>query len=91
VSGNLVGRFENGSGAMVETLVRMQTALESVGVVFIPQHRRSWVRLREAPAAKAKRSRSGAQKKTSFLYRGFEASHVTSLPELSEQISCFSK
>jgi hypothetical protein len=42
VSGNLVGRFENGSGAMVETLVRMQTALESVGVVFIPQNRRSW-------------------------------------------------
>jgi hypothetical protein len=93
VSGNLVGRFENGSGAMVETLVRMQTALESAGVVFIPADHTGGpgVRLREAPAAKAKRSRSGAQKKTSFLYRGFEASHVTSLPELSEQISCFSK
>ena len=44
VAGNTVSRFENGSGAMVDTLERMQTALESAGVVFIPSrsHRRSW-------------------------------------------------
>ena len=61
VSGNTVSRFENGSGAMVDTLVRMQTALESAGVVFIPADHTGGpgVRLREAPAAKAKRKRSG--------------------------------
>jgi transcriptional regulator with XRE-family HTH domain len=40
VAGNTVSRFENGSGAMVETLVRMQTALENAGVVFIPSEPR---------------------------------------------------
>ncbi len=55
----MVSRFENGSGAMVETLVRMQTALESAGVVFIPADHTGGpgVRLREAPATKAKRKR----------------------------------
>jgi hypothetical protein len=38
--------------ALVETLVRMQTALESAGVVFIPADHAGGpgVRLREAPA-----------------------------------------
>ena len=34
VAANTVSRFENGSGAMVDTLERMQTTLESGGVVF---------------------------------------------------------
>ena len=34
VAANTVSRFENGSGAMVNTLERMQTTLESGGVVF---------------------------------------------------------
>ena len=56
VSGNTVSRFENGSGAMVDTLVRMQTALESAGVVFIPADHTGGpgVRLRPSPAAKTK-------------------------------------
>jgi transcriptional regulator with XRE-family HTH domain len=60
VAGNTVSRFENGSGAMVDTLVRMQTALENAGVVFIPADHTGGpgVRLREAPASKAKRRRS---------------------------------
>jgi transcriptional regulator with XRE-family HTH domain len=60
VAGNTVSRFENGSGALVETLVRMQTALERAGVVFIPADHAGGpgVRLREALAAKGKRDRS---------------------------------
>ena len=60
VAANTVSRFENGSGAMVDTLERMQTALESAGVVFIPADLTGGpgVRLREAPAAKAKRKPS---------------------------------
>ena len=47
---------------MVETLVRMQTALESAGVVFIPaDHTGGGVRLREASTAKAKRKRRGSE------------------------------
>ena len=60
IAGNTVSRFENGSGAMVDTLERMQTALESAGVVFIRADHTGGpgVRLREAPAAKAKRKPS---------------------------------
>jgi transcriptional regulator with XRE-family HTH domain len=36
VSANTVSRFENGSGAMVETLTQIQGALERGGVIFIP-------------------------------------------------------
>ena len=36
VAANTVSRFENGFGAMVETLARIQDALEKAGVVFIP-------------------------------------------------------
>ena len=32
---NTVSRFENGSGAMVDSLARIQSALESAGIVFI--------------------------------------------------------
>jgi transcriptional regulator with XRE-family HTH domain len=52
VAGNTVSRFENGSGVMVDTLVRMQAALESAGVIFISADHTGGpgVRLREAPA-----------------------------------------
>jgi hypothetical protein len=45
---------------IVDILVRMQTALENAGVVFIPADHTggAGVRLREAPASKAKRRRS---------------------------------
>jgi transcriptional regulator with XRE-family HTH domain len=60
VAANTVSRFENGSGAMVDTLERMQTALENAGVIFIPADHIGGpgVRLREAPAPKAKRKPS---------------------------------
>jgi transcriptional regulator with XRE-family HTH domain len=60
VAANTVSRFENGFGAMVDTLARIQDALESAGVVFIPADHTGGpgVRLREAPASKAKRRRS---------------------------------
>jgi transcriptional regulator with XRE-family HTH domain len=65
VAGNTVNRFENGSGAMVDTLVRMQAALESAGVIFIPADHTGGpgVRLRKAPATKAKRKLSTLTKK----------------------------
>jgi hypothetical protein len=61
MAANTVSRFENGSGAMVDTLGRMQEALERAGVVFIPADQTGGpgVRLREeAPSGKAKRRRS---------------------------------
>jgi transcriptional regulator with XRE-family HTH domain len=60
VAVNTVSRFENNFGAMVDTLARIQDALEKAGVVFIPADQTGGpgVRLREAPSAKAKRSRS---------------------------------
>ena len=60
VSVNTVSRFENGFGAMVETLERIQNALEKAGVVFIPadQSGGPGVRLRDVPPRKAKRKRS---------------------------------
>ena len=59
IAANTVNRFENGSGAMVDTLERMQAALESAGVVFIPADQTGGpgVRLREAPPRKASPSR----------------------------------
>jgi transcriptional regulator with XRE-family HTH domain len=35
VAANTVSRFENGAGAMVETLNRLQAALEDAGIIFI--------------------------------------------------------
>ena len=35
IAANMVSRFENGFGAMVETLVRIQETLETAGIVFI--------------------------------------------------------
>ena len=60
VAANTVSRFENGFGTMVDTLERIQDALESAGVVFIPADETEGpgVRLREAPSSKAKRKRS---------------------------------
>jgi transcriptional regulator with XRE-family HTH domain len=60
VAPNTVSRFENDFGAMVETLARIQDALESAGVVFIPADHTGGpgVRLREVPDRKAKRRRS---------------------------------
>jgi transcriptional regulator with XRE-family HTH domain len=36
ISPNTVSRFENGAGAMVETLTLIQAALEGAGIIFIP-------------------------------------------------------
>ena len=60
VATNTVSRFENGFGAMVETLGRIQNALEAAGVVFIPadQGGGPGVRLRETPANQPRRKRS---------------------------------
>jgi transcriptional regulator with XRE-family HTH domain len=33
---NTVSRFENGSGARVDTLAQIQEALEKEGVIFVP-------------------------------------------------------
>ena len=57
---NTVSRFENGFGAMVETLERIQDALESAGVVFIPADAIGGpgVRLREVPVSTTKRKRA---------------------------------
>jgi transcriptional regulator with XRE-family HTH domain len=60
VAVNTVSRFENDFGAMVETLARIQGALEKAGVVFIPadQSGGPGVRLRDVPSTKARRRRS---------------------------------
>jgi len=59
ISANTVSRFENGFGAMVETLVRIQETLESAGIVFIPADHQGGpgVRLRDVPPSKRKRRR----------------------------------
>jgi len=59
VAANTVSRFENGFGAMVHTLEQIQAALERAGIIFIPADHLGGpgVRLREAPASKAKRKR----------------------------------
>lgn len=36
LSANTVSRFENGAGAMADTLQLMQDALEDAGITFIP-------------------------------------------------------
>jgi transcriptional regulator with XRE-family HTH domain len=57
ISANTVSRFETGGGAMVETVIHMQTALENAGIVFIPQDENGGpgVRLREGPPKKSRR------------------------------------
>jgi transcriptional regulator with XRE-family HTH domain len=59
ISANTVSRFENGFGAMVETLIRIQETLENAGILFISadQEGGPGVRLREVPARKRKRRR----------------------------------
>jgi transcriptional regulator with XRE-family HTH domain len=59
LSANTVSRFENGFGAMVETLARIQETLESAGIAFISadQHGGPGVRLRDVPPSKGKRRR----------------------------------
>jgi transcriptional regulator with XRE-family HTH domain len=60
ISANTVSRFETGGGAMVETLIQIQTALEKAGIVFIPadEHAGPGVRLRNVPPqSKGKRTR----------------------------------
>ena len=51
ISANTVSRFETGGGAMVETLIQIQTALEKAGIVFIyaDECGGPGVRLRDAP------------------------------------------
>jgi transcriptional regulator with XRE-family HTH domain len=57
ISANTVSRFETGGGAMVETVIHIQTALENAGIVFIPQDENGGpgVRLRESPPKKSRR------------------------------------
>jgi transcriptional regulator with XRE-family HTH domain len=60
ISANTVSRFETGGGAMVETLIQIQTALEKAGIVFIyaDEYGGPGVRLRDAPPrSKGKRRR----------------------------------
>jgi transcriptional regulator with XRE-family HTH domain len=59
VSPNTVSRFENGFGALVETLVQIQETLEQAGIVFISPDERGGpgVRLRDLPTKKKKRKR----------------------------------
>jgi len=60
ISANTVSRFETGGGAMVETLIQIQTALEKAGIVFIyaDEYGGPGVRLRVAPPrSKGKRRR----------------------------------
>ena len=58
ISANTVSRFETGGGAMVETLIQIQTALEKAGIVFIyaDEYAGPGVRLRATPPrSKSKR------------------------------------
>jgi transcriptional regulator with XRE-family HTH domain len=59
VAANTVSRFENDFGAMVETLVRIQEALEVAGIVFISADQQGGpgVRLRDVPQNTVKRKR----------------------------------
>jgi transcriptional regulator with XRE-family HTH domain len=60
LSANTVSRFENGFGAMVDTLARIQETLETTGIVFIPadEHAGPGIRLRNMPPqSKRKRRR----------------------------------
>ena len=54
ISANTVSRFENGGGAMVETLIQIQAALENAGIVFVSADQQGGpgVRLRGAPQSK---------------------------------------
>ena len=57
ISANTVSRFETGGGAMVETVIHIQTALENAGIVFIPQDENGGpgVRLRQSPPKKTRK------------------------------------
>ena len=41
LSANTVSRFENGAGALADTLQLMQEALERAGILFIPEDERA--------------------------------------------------
>ena len=60
VATNTVSRFENGFGAMIETLVRIQRSLENAGVIFIAADQAGGpgVRLRDNPPDEPRRKRS---------------------------------
>jgi transcriptional regulator with XRE-family HTH domain len=60
VATNTVSRFENGFGATIETLIRIQRALENAGVIFIAADQAGGpgVRLRESPPDQPRRKRS---------------------------------
>ena len=59
ISANTVSRFETGGGAMVGTLIQIQTALERPGLFsFLPTKQGGpGVRLREVPPKKGKQRR----------------------------------
>jgi transcriptional regulator with XRE-family HTH domain len=59
IAANTVSRFENGFGAMVETVVRIQETLEKAGIIFISADQQAGpgVRLRDLPSRKEKRRR----------------------------------
>jgi transcriptional regulator with XRE-family HTH domain len=59
ISANTVSRFENGGGAMVETLIQIQSALERAGIVFLAADQQGGpgVRLRDVPPSKSRRKR----------------------------------
>jgi transcriptional regulator with XRE-family HTH domain len=54
LAANTVSRFENGGGAMVETLRQIQAALERAGIIFVSADQQGGpgVRLRDVPAVK---------------------------------------
>ena len=60
VATNTVSRFENGFGAMVETVARIQSALENAGMIFIAAYQTGGpgVRFRENPIDRPRRKRS---------------------------------
>ena len=59
ISPNTVSRFENGFGAMAETLVQIQETLEGAGIIFIWADNQAGpgIRLRDIPPKKKKRKR----------------------------------
>jgi transcriptional regulator with XRE-family HTH domain len=60
LSPNTVSRFENGSGAMVDTLNQIQLALEKGGIVFISPDAGGGpgVRFKKKPRAEKQNQRS---------------------------------
>ena len=61
ISPNTVSRFENGFGAMAETLVQIQETLEGAGIIFIWADNQAGpgIRLRDIPPKKKSESDNG--------------------------------